>query len=321
MVGVRGGRGRVFGIPAVGVPSRVHRCGTEVLVAAVAESAVPAGASQPGDPDPVAHRPARDLGPRPATVPTISWPGTTLRRCTGRSPSATCRSVRHTPQARTRTRSASAAHAGTGDRTSVSGDAVMGPGAVTRQASIVSGATSTVPELVPRGVVRSPTPGDRAEESVELSGRVPQDRQRPVEHLVARREREPEGIPASRTRCRAARVRPASLAAGRTPRRRGRANGSRGRTCPRHAKVVAGVAQGGDGAIALGLEIAEVDVQCPRDPGRRTASRRSGTASRRRSAWTLIASRGARGRGRSARWPASRCAGPASAGSWRSCRR
>src|SRR5256714_3569088 len=71
--------------------------------------------------------------PQPATSPTTSCPGTTFGRCTGRSPSSTCRSVRHTAQTRTRTSSSSAPGRGTGTvaRRSV-------PGATTCQARIDS---------------------------------------------------------------------------------------------------------------------------------------------------------------------------------------
>ena len=78
--------------------------------------------------------------PMAATSPTTSWPGTTPTRCTGRSPSVTCRSVRHTPQASTRTSSSSDAGAGTGSSAGCSGRPVTGPGSTTRQACIVRGA-------------------------------------------------------------------------------------------------------------------------------------------------------------------------------------
>src|SRR6266545_2258026 len=62
--------------------------------------------------------PTRSPAAKPAasatTVPTTSCPGTTDGRCTGRSPSATCRSVRHTAQALTRTSSSPSPGEGAG---------------------------------------------------------------------------------------------------------------------------------------------------------------------------------------------------------------
>src|SRR5262249_15617454 len=52
-----------------------------------------------------------------STTPTISWPGTIGILGCGSSPSTTCRSVRQTPQARTRTSTWPAAGSGTGRST------------------------------------------------------------------------------------------------------------------------------------------------------------------------------------------------------------
>ena len=107
MVRERRWDGGEFGVSAVGVPAGVARFGAEVLLAADAEFAVPTGVPQPRDADAVTDRElVARVGPGlPTTSPTTSWPGITPGRCTGRSPSVTCRSVRHTPQARTATRS------------------------------------------------------------------------------------------------------------------------------------------------------------------------------------------------------------------------
>src|SRR5580700_10319846 len=73
------------------------------------------------------------------------WPGVTCSRCTGRSPSLTCRSVRHTAQARTRTSSSPGAGAGTGFSTYLSGLVSIGPGWLTTHACIVSELPTVIP--------------------------------------------------------------------------------------------------------------------------------------------------------------------------------
>src|SRR5690606_18614697 len=75
-------------------------------------------------------------GPRRSTTPTISWPGTTPARCTARSPSATWRSVRHTPQTETRTRTSPGPGSGSGRSDSSNGPLSIGAGAVTDHALI-----------------------------------------------------------------------------------------------------------------------------------------------------------------------------------------
>src|SRR5579875_3251962 len=52
-------------------------------------------------------------GPAATTSPTASWPGVISGACGGRSPSARCRSVRHTPQALIRTSSSPGPGSGT----------------------------------------------------------------------------------------------------------------------------------------------------------------------------------------------------------------
>lgn len=74
--------------------------------------------------------------PRRSTTPTISWPGMTPRWWGGRSPSARCRSVRHTPQTCTRTRISPAAGKGSGRSTSRRGLSSIGDGCSTIHACI-----------------------------------------------------------------------------------------------------------------------------------------------------------------------------------------
>src|SRR5215467_4236873 len=59
--------------------------------------------------------------PIAATRPTISWPGTIGSFGSGNSPSTTCRSVRHTPQAATSTRISPAPGVGIGCSRNTSG--------------------------------------------------------------------------------------------------------------------------------------------------------------------------------------------------------
>src|SRR5215469_727588 len=73
------------------------------------------------------------------------WPGVTCSRCTGRSPSLTCRSVRQTAQARTWTSSSPGAGAGTGFSTYLSGLVSIGAGWLTTQAFIISGLPTVIP--------------------------------------------------------------------------------------------------------------------------------------------------------------------------------
>src|SRR3954471_17515265 len=84
--------------------------------------------------------------PIPTTSPTTSCPGVTCGRCTGRSPSATCRSVRQTPQARTATNSSPAAGCGIeATLSNCNGWLRIGPGRRTRQARIVVGSVAIRP--------------------------------------------------------------------------------------------------------------------------------------------------------------------------------
>ena len=131
------GRDDVVGVAAVGVPAREQRRDAQVLGAALAEAARAAGAVEPRHADAVAvaealARPA----PRPATRPTTSCPGTTCGRRGARSPSATCRSVRHTPHTSTATSSSPGAGSGRGRSTSRSGRSSAGRGASTSSARI-----------------------------------------------------------------------------------------------------------------------------------------------------------------------------------------
>jgi hypothetical protein len=67
-------------------------------------------------------------GPVATTSPTTSWPGVTSGAFGGRSPSARCRSVRHTPQQMTRTSNWPGPGSGTGRSISLSGPPAAGPG-------------------------------------------------------------------------------------------------------------------------------------------------------------------------------------------------
>src|SRR5438067_6862365 len=87
---------------------------------------------------PMAKRGVSVPGPMASTAPTISCPGTTCGRCTGRSPSATCRSVRHTPQVRTATRISPGPGSGTARSTNANGCSSTGPGPATTHALIAS---------------------------------------------------------------------------------------------------------------------------------------------------------------------------------------
>jgi hypothetical protein len=95
----------VFGIPP-SASQPVYAIRAQVLLAANAERALATGMPQPRDADAIADAELvagvlaqrHDLGDH-------FVPGMTFDRCTGRSPLRTCRSVRHTPQARTATRS------------------------------------------------------------------------------------------------------------------------------------------------------------------------------------------------------------------------
>ena len=118
----------------VGVPAREARLEAEILRAAAAEPAHPTGVAQPGDPDVCADREPRRAGPTRSTIPTISWPGTASGRCTGRSPSARCRSVRHTPHTETRTRISPGPGVGSARSPKTSGPSAIGDGRRTHHA-------------------------------------------------------------------------------------------------------------------------------------------------------------------------------------------
>ena len=86
---------------------------------------------------PTAKRDA--CGPRASTLPITSWPGVIPGVCTGRSPSATCRSVRQTPQVSTRISTSPAPGSGTARSARRSGPLSIGPGAATLHAAMVRG--------------------------------------------------------------------------------------------------------------------------------------------------------------------------------------
>lgn len=132
---------REFGVSPVGVPAGVAGLRAEVLAAAPAVLADP-GRSQaiptrsPRSNSPPAAAPTAE--PTSMTSPTTSWPGITRSRCTGRSPSVTWRSVRHTPHACTATSNSDGAGRGTRVVTRSSGPVSIGPGRRTCHALIVA---------------------------------------------------------------------------------------------------------------------------------------------------------------------------------------
>ena len=82
-------------------------------------------------------RPTREpvrSGPEPDHLPTTWCPGTAPARRGGRSPSARCRSVRHTPHALTCSRTSPRPGTGMGLLTATSGLVLMGPADRTAQA-------------------------------------------------------------------------------------------------------------------------------------------------------------------------------------------
>ena len=106
---------RQLGVAAVDVVAGEAGAVAEVLAAAAAVAALAAGPAEPGDADPVADREAlRALAPRPTTVPTIWWPGTSGSFGSVSSPSTMWRSVRQTPQAATEIRTWPGARLGVG---------------------------------------------------------------------------------------------------------------------------------------------------------------------------------------------------------------
>src|ERR1700761_6523746 len=96
--------------------------------------------------------------PTCTTSPTTSWPGVTRSRCTGRSPSVTCRSVRHTPHARTATNSSAGPGSGRSTVTRSNGPLRIGPGRRTCHARIV---------LAPADQSDDPQQDDRTEQRNE----------------------------------------------------------------------------------------------------------------------------------------------------------
>src|ERR1700740_2517817 len=104
-------------------------------------------------------KPSPACPPASTTSPTTSWPGVTRSRCTGRSPSATCRSVQHTPHARTATSNSDGSGRGTSVVTCSSGPVSIGPGRRTRHARIVvvaAGAISPSCRYLPRQAPLTP---------------------------------------------------------------------------------------------------------------------------------------------------------------------
>ena len=135
----RGDRGE-FGVAAVGVPTGVARSGHRFSSPADStcrrRRCAVARRSRPG------HRPRTRRRPR-RRPPRLRRPlrvrASRSRRCTGRSPSVTCRSVRHTPHARTATSSSDGSGRGTWVLTRSSGSVFIGPGRRTRHAFMVMG--------------------------------------------------------------------------------------------------------------------------------------------------------------------------------------
>src|SRR5262249_53561429 len=79
--------------------------------------------------------------PTRSTRPTTWWPGTIGERTSGSSPSTTCRSVRQTPHAATRTSTSPAAGSGTARSVAPSGAVSMGAGRTSCIARIARSAT------------------------------------------------------------------------------------------------------------------------------------------------------------------------------------
>src|SRR5260370_18973411 len=103
-----------FGVTAVGVPAGVSGFGAEILLPADAELAVPTGVPQPRDADAIADRElvAGVLAHR-GDLPDHLVARITPARCTGRVPSAPCRSVLHPPHACAASRSSPGPDCGT----------------------------------------------------------------------------------------------------------------------------------------------------------------------------------------------------------------
>ncbi len=95
-----------LGIAAIDVPPGEARALAQVLAAASAIAALPAGPPQPRHPDAGADRrrldPSAPGSPCSVTVATIWWPGMIGSAGMSTSPSSRCRSVRQTPHACTR---------------------------------------------------------------------------------------------------------------------------------------------------------------------------------------------------------------------------
>ena len=110
---------RMGGVAAVACVTGKERRVAQVLALAPAIGAMPAGMAEPGHAD---ARAGASATPSPAasTRPTISCPGTIGSLGSGSSPSTTCRSVRQTPQASTRSRICPGPGAGSGRSSIVS---------------------------------------------------------------------------------------------------------------------------------------------------------------------------------------------------------
>ena len=97
-------RRRILGVATVGIPPRERRVHAQVPSPRRQNRHTPHVRRSHATPirSPGSNRVAPS--PSASTCPTTSWPGTTSGACGARSPSARCRSVRHTPQTPTRNR-------------------------------------------------------------------------------------------------------------------------------------------------------------------------------------------------------------------------
>ena len=89
----------VFGVTAIDRVSGELRRIAQVFLAGATVPTQAAGRAEPRYPDAIPGAIAVTPSPTETTMPTISCPGMIGERAWGSSPSTTCRSVRHTPQA------------------------------------------------------------------------------------------------------------------------------------------------------------------------------------------------------------------------------
>ena len=140
------------------------RCGSRDRCRPSRRAMAPPPARPPRDPPP----------PRPAasTVPTTWWPGTSGSFGSGSSPSTTCRSVRHTPHARTFTSTSPGAGSGTGSSRSSSGRDSTGAAAVQHHRPHAGNSSVPLEDVVERVPLGRPAPAARAPPRSAVAGRA-----------------------------------------------------------------------------------------------------------------------------------------------------